>query len=78
MRLAFASAPKSGSANKLFTRRLDQLKVTELPGTEGGYAPFFSPDRQWIGFKSASGRLMAAAYTVKADSFVPGKSAAGV
>ena len=32
------------SQSRLFTRRLDQPKATELSGTEGAYAPFFSPD----------------------------------
>ena len=41
---------------RLFTRRLDQLKTTPLPGTEGAYAPFFSPDGQWVGF-FARGKL---------------------
>jgi len=53
MRLVYAS----GSPTKLFTRRLDQAKVSELPGTEGGYAPFFSPDGQWIGFKATAAKL---------------------
>src|ERR1700680_184226 len=39
-----------GSQNRLFTRRLDQPKATELAGTQGAYAPFFSPDGQWIAF----------------------------
>jgi Tol biopolymer transport system component/tRNA A-37 threonylcarbamoyl transferase component Bud32 len=38
------------SQSKLFTRRLDQAKATELTGTEGAYAPFFSPDGQWVAF----------------------------
>jgi serine/threonine-protein kinase len=38
------------SRSKLFTRRLDQAEATELPGTEGGRDPFFSPDGQWVGF----------------------------
>jgi serine/threonine-protein kinase len=38
------------SHNRLFTRRLDQQQATELPGTEGAYAPFFSPDGQWVAF----------------------------
>jgi serine/threonine-protein kinase len=38
---------------KLFTRRLDQPKATELPGTQGATAPFFSPDGQWVGFAAA-------------------------
>ena len=36
--------------SKLFTRRLDQPKATELPGTQGAIGPFFSPDGQWVGF----------------------------
>jgi serine/threonine-protein kinase len=36
--------------SKLFTRRLDQVDATELPGTEGAQVPFFSPDGQWVGF----------------------------
>jgi WD40-like Beta Propeller Repeat len=38
------------SKNRLFTRRLDQPKSIELIGTEGAYAPFFSPDGQWVAF----------------------------
>ncbi len=52
MRLAYTS----GSPPKLFTRRLDQPKATELPGTQGAALPFFSPDGQWIGFQT-SGKL---------------------
>jgi serine/threonine protein kinase len=50
MRLVYVSGTASGSTTKLFTRRLDQPKATELPGTEGAVAPFFSPDGQWVGF----------------------------
>jgi len=35
---------------RLFTRRLDQTKASELPGTSGATGPFFSPDGQWVGF----------------------------
>jgi len=38
------------SQRRLFTRRLDQTKAAELPGTEGAFAPFLSPDGQWIAF----------------------------
>jgi serine/threonine-protein kinase len=38
------------SHTRLFTRRLDQDQATELPGTEGASAPFFSPDGQWVAF----------------------------
>ncbi len=38
------------SQNRLFTRRLDQPNATELAGTQGAWAPFFSPDGQWVAF----------------------------
>ena len=38
------------SQGRLFVRRLDQPKATELGGATG--APFFSPDGQWVGFLS--------------------------
>src|SRR5262249_9078925 len=38
------------SHNRLFPRRLDQAQATELSGTEGPRAPFFSPDNQWVAF----------------------------
>jgi hypothetical protein len=51
-RLVYAS----GTPVKLFTRRLDQPKATELPGTHGASNAFFSPDGQWVGFYS-NGRV---------------------
>lgn len=44
------------SQGKLFTRKLDQATGTELAGTEGVTAPFFSPDGQWVAF-FAAGKL---------------------
>jgi serine/threonine-protein kinase len=44
------------SQNRLFTRRLDQPNATELAGTQGAFAPFFSPDGQWVAF-FATGKL---------------------
>jgi hypothetical protein len=38
------------SQGQLFTRRMDQPKAIELEGTEGAYAPFFSPDGRWVAF----------------------------
>lgn len=51
-RLVYAS----GDPAKLYTRRLDQPKAMELPGTEGPQwlHAFFSPDGQWIGFPAAN------------------------
>ena len=44
------------SQGKLFTRKMDQPKAVELAGTEGAYAPFFSPDGMWVAF-FAPGKL---------------------
>jgi serine/threonine protein kinase/Tol biopolymer transport system component len=38
------------SRGRLFTRRLDQPAATELAGTDGAFAPLFSPDGQWVAF----------------------------
>jgi serine/threonine protein kinase len=43
-------ASSAGGPQRLFTRRLDQSKAMELPGTNGAIGPVFSPDGQWIGF----------------------------
>jgi len=53
MRLAYVATVSDG-ATRLFTRRLDQAKAAELPGTQGALGPFFSPDGQWIGFFAAN------------------------
>jgi Tol biopolymer transport system component len=42
------------SQGRLFTRRLNQPNATELAGTQGAYAPFFSPDGQWVAFFAQS------------------------
>lgn len=34
----------------LFIRKLDATDVRKLPGTDGAYMPFFSPDGRWVGF----------------------------
>ena len=43
-------ATMSGSPPKLFTRKLDQPKATELAGTQDASNPFFSPDGRWVAF----------------------------
>jgi serine/threonine-protein kinase len=40
----------------LFMRRIDELEANPITGTEGGVAPFLSPDDRWIGFW-AEGKL---------------------
>jgi serine/threonine-protein kinase len=43
-------ASVAGAPYRLYTRRLDQTKAAELPGTQGAVDPVFSPDGQSIGF----------------------------
>ena len=38
------------TTTRLYTRSTGDGRVTALPGTEGAFAPFFSPDGEWIGF----------------------------
>jgi serine/threonine-protein kinase len=40
--------------NRIFIRNLDESEGKALEGTEGGEAPFFSPDGEWIGFFAGS------------------------
>jgi serine/threonine-protein kinase len=48
-RLVYAG-PTLGGGNQLWLRERNELNATPLPGTEGGYQPFFSPDGQRVGF----------------------------
>jgi eukaryotic-like serine/threonine-protein kinase len=37
-------------SSRLYARHLGREQADPIPGTEGGAAPFFSPDGDWIGF----------------------------
>ena len=50
-RLAFVAVDASGK-QQLWIRPLDALQATPVPGTEGGYFPFWSPDGGSLGFFS--------------------------
>ena len=41
------------STRRLYLRATDQLEAKPIPGTEGGWSPFFSPDGKWVGFFTA-------------------------
>src|ERR1035438_5561041 len=41
-------AARQDDALKLFVRRMDGSPIQSIPGSEGAYAPFFSPDGKWI------------------------------
>lgn len=49
--LVFAAQAK-GSGPQLWVRALDTLVSRPLDGTQDGFAPFWSPDSQWIAFFS--------------------------
>jgi serine/threonine-protein kinase len=42
-----------GSVLQLYRRALDRPEAVAMPGTEGAFGPFFSPDGQWVGFWAA-------------------------
>jgi serine/threonine protein kinase len=62
-------ASVAGGPPKLFTRRLDQHKASELPGTEGAFFPFFSPDGKWVGFDTT--RYMLSKISLEGGAAVP-------
>ena len=47
----------SPGGRQLYLRRLDDLRPTPLPYTDGALPPFFSPDGRWLAF-GQGGRLM--------------------
>jgi len=51
---ALAYVSPQGGTTQLFVRRLGGDTTVSLPGTEGAYYPFFSPDGQWLGFFSGN------------------------
>ena len=47
---AVNDAAPGGERPRLFLRRIDQLEASPIAGTDGGIAPFLSPDDRWVGF----------------------------
>jgi serine/threonine protein kinase len=59
-RIVVAAAPRADTAGggshvrqRLYQRSLDRVEFTPIAGTEDSYAPFVSPDGQWVAFASA-------------------------
>ena len=46
-----------GPGRQLHVRDLDQLDAVPLRGAEGALNPFFSPDGQWVGFRTNDNQL---------------------
>jgi eukaryotic-like serine/threonine-protein kinase len=49
-RLIVFSAIRGNGPPHLYLRSVDQSEAVEIPGTDDGRAPFFSPQGRWIGF----------------------------
>jgi eukaryotic-like serine/threonine-protein kinase len=45
-----------GGRSQIYLRTVDRQEAKPIPGTEGGHAPFFSPDGFWLGFDVGSER----------------------
>ena len=54
-RIVYSAVDANGNV-QLYLRALNEFDAQPIRGTEAGYAPFFSPDGQWVGF-AASGSL---------------------
>jgi len=39
-----------GDTSRLFLRLMSEFETRPIPGTEGAFCPFFSPDSRWVGF----------------------------
>jgi serine/threonine protein kinase/Tol biopolymer transport system component len=53
--IAFVAMDKDGT-KRIWLRALSESAARQLPGSEGGIYPFWSPDEKWIGF-FADGRM---------------------
>ena len=52
-----AAGQADGGPHMLWVRPMDSVEVRPLPGTEGAFLPFWSPDSRWIAF-TANGKLL--------------------
>ena len=50
-------ADSVGGGVQLMLKRREDAEATAIAGTEGGLAPFFSPDGKWIGYVTVDGRV---------------------
>ncbi len=54
--LTYVAYDDTSGENMLFVQRVGSPSASELPGTEGAYYPFWSPDDAWVAF-FANGKL---------------------
>ena len=48
--LAYVAMDDANANRQLYLRAMDGIDAKPIAGTEGATSPFFSPDRQWLGF----------------------------
>jgi len=51
--LVVYSVGRVGAGVQLYALRTDQLDPQPIPGTEGAYQPYFSPDGKWLAFEQS-------------------------
>ena len=51
--LVYVAQRESADVRQLYMRRLDSFNVEPIAATDGAFAPFFSPDGEWIAFFAA-------------------------
>jgi serine/threonine-protein kinase len=51
-KIVYVGTGRDGSGTMLYLKTLDEAEPRAIPGTEGGRAPFFSPDGEWIAYYS--------------------------
>ncbi len=64
--LVYGASSSPGNPPRLYLRRLDQFEAVPIPGTEGAFGPFFSPDSRMLGY-IANAKL----YTIAVDGGTP-------
>jgi Tol biopolymer transport system component len=54
-RVVVYSVGQRGTGSMFYALRTDQLEARPIPGTNGAFQPYFSPDGQWLAFQSSAG-----------------------
>jgi eukaryotic-like serine/threonine-protein kinase len=54
-RVVVYSVGQRGLGSMFYALRTDQLEARPIPGTNGAYQPYFSPDGHWLAFQSPAG-----------------------
>ena len=47
---AISENPAAPAKPQIYLRRMDRMEAAPIPGSEGGFNPFLSPDDRWLGF----------------------------